>query len=245
LMDHPEAIGILVDVLRGTSRLEAAQNVRGLHHEVKVYTTYLPKDEKRFDELLELAVKNQKRLFVTISLPLNRDDEVNKSFALFASERPDIFKGELDSRGFFNKAKGGEVKNISIKDVRQTTDLFMSGRVLPIETSRGRVSDDNIVDADRIHDFRQRGFVKTYLNPDALWLMVYATAYESHTYRAFTPITPENIGTFSSLQWHPDFTTPPNWPGGSGIMQSTDEGRYRRKEMESSGKQKKNPTISH
>jgi hypothetical protein len=154
---------------------------------------------------------------MVISLPFNRKDTVNQRFESYVKSRPDIFGEYIIGEDGLVQDVETIPQNIGIQDVRHPRVLFMSGRVLDSKTNNGRVKDFDFVERDRDSDFQTRGFTKVYLNPDALWLNVYTTAYESHTDRLFTPITKENIEVLSKTPYHPDFPLPPNWSGGQGV----------------------------
>lgn len=250
ILDHPQAIDIVKTALQGTVPLDE-KRVRdeGLRHKIKILTNYRPNTEKQIDELMELARQNPERIDLCLSLPFNKKDEVNIKFQDFVKARPQFFgeKFETLEDGMLSVPMGNEkLENVKIQDVRHTSLLFMVGRVLSKEANAGRVSDYDMVEGDdRDTSFGNRGLVKTYLNPDALWLMIYTTPYESHTGRVFTPITPSNLEAFSHLPYHYDFATPPNWPGGKGEERDWESAGKLKEQAEISDKQKRPIVVVH
>ena len=208
--DHPQLVKIVKLILRQTKFLDRRMRNNSHGHErhrVTVFTNYRPNNESQLNELLDLATKNQRRLSVVISLPLNKTDTVNDRFIKYARSR----------RNIFIKPKGHEVnarfKNIHIQDVRHETIIFTTGRRLSKPVLMAKRDTGCVVESDRNLDYRHRGFVEIYFNPDALWLMAYSTIHESHTVRSYTPLNSINLEVFSLLPYHPNCLVPPNWPG--------------------------------
>ena len=249
ILDHPQAIDIVKTALQGTVPLDKKRvREEGKRHKIRIFTNYRPNTEKQIDELIELARQNPERIDLCLSLPFNKKDEVNIKFQDFVKARPQFFGEKLETLedGMLSVPWGNEkLENVTIQDVRHPRLLFMVGRVLSKEANAGRVKDYDMVEADRDTSFRDRGLVKTYLNPDALWLMIYTTPYESHTGRVFTPITPSNLEAFSHLPYHYDFSTPPNWPGGKGEERDWQSAGKLKKQAEMSDKQKKSIVVVH
>lgn len=226
ILNHPQAIEIILLALKQTRFLDRArrQRTKGTkRHIVRIYTNYRPGNEDKLDQLLALAIIFPHRLRITISLPLNKTDVVNDKFIEYARLRGIIF-GKIKMNG--SCFAYTNFKNIHIQDVRHPRMLFNSGRTLSEKYLRGRVEDYDYCEADRESNYSQRGFVKTYFNPAALWLMIYTTMKESHTVRTFTPLNTQNLEVLSLLPYHPDFPTPPNWPGGSHEERSERRARY-------------------
>jgi len=249
ILDHPQASEIIKMMLEKTTSIDRKNlSKEGKHHKIKIFTNYRPNLERQLDELIQMAQENPDRIRLTISLPFNRKDTVNKAFVEYAQEREGLIgKHNIDDQGNFKgRISFGEkagLKNIGIQDVRHPMVLFMTGRILSDEVNAGRVPEWDKVEVDRETSFEDRGFSKTYLNADALWLMVYATPYESHTGRVFTPLSPDNVKAFSHLPYHSDFPTPSNWPGGKAMSMSHQEARRLRSEMANSGKPMKNTVV--
>lgn len=215
LTNHPRGAEIAEMILDSTLPSELGM--------LKLWANYRKANEAVLDGLLDLAAANPYRSQMTISLPFNRDDAVNLAFQEYMGRRPNFFDLEfletMENGLFLMINSGIRHKNISIHNVRDPILLFPIGRVLPGEILEAQLPDHRTLDTVKapIHRFyRERGLVKTYLNPDALWLKVYATTRESHTTNVYTPITPHNLSALSHLGYHPDFLTPPNWPGGRG-----------------------------
>jgi len=210
--DHPELIKITELLLYQTRFLDQRlrRRTKGKErHKLTIFTNYRPNGETQLTELLELAVKNRHRLSVTISLPLNRNDSVNERFVSYAKSK----------RQFFLKAtKKLEIQSrhgcIRIQDIRRNM-VFTTGRRLSKETISQKQRPVYLIESDRPIDYRDRGSVEMYLNPDALWFMVYSTIYESHTVRSYTPANPQNLSVLSLLPWTNHQQRPPKWPGGS------------------------------
>ncbi len=222
LLNHPQAITIATLALEATQslhqeRLKQTEDKKG--HRLKIMTNYRLNNELEIDKLIELGEANPDRLRITISLPLNRKDTVNHQFSSFVINRPHLFdpkKLKYDKDGLIDLTSWYSKNRIlGIQDVRHPFLLFNIGRTLPDEVRREKVSDGKLAENDsRLEE--QSGLVKTYLNPEALWLQMYVDRQHSHTTRLFTPFTSENVNALSHLPFHPDFTTPPNWPGGGG-----------------------------
>jgi len=240
LLDHPDAIKIINMILWETRDLDRAIQTRTGNKErfvLKVFTNYRPNLETKLDELVGIALRHHDRLKLVISLPLNKSDIINLKFNSYVVSRPNIFakKHHYSPDGLL-RAESLH-RNICVQDVRHPRILFTSGRTLPQEYLANKCDDPLIVEADREICYRDRGLVKTYFNPDALWLMVYTTMYESNTTRAFTPLSPDNLPVFSQLPWHPDFPTPPNWPGKKGAERSWQEADLLMAQTKASGQQ--------
>lgn len=206
--DHPQLVQIVKLILRQTRFLDRQmkKNSHGhKRHRVTVFTNYRPNNEVELNKLLDLAIKNQHRLTIVISLPLNKTDTVNDRFVEYVKTRHDIF---FKPKGFDVEAR---YENVHIQDVRHETLIFTTGRRLSKPTLMAKENTGCIVESDRTLDYRHRGFVETYFNPDALWLMVYSTIHESHTVRSYTPLNPTNLEVFSRLPYHPNNLVPPNW----------------------------------
>lgn len=244
IMDYPNPAAIANMILQATKPLEQRRKRDGNHYEIKIFTNYRPIHAKKLDSLIELALHHKHRMKLVVSLPFNRTDIINRKFTEYVKSRGDFFrKGYyIDDGGLIAPTSLKTAsKNFTVYDVRQTEWLFTCGRVLSDELRRGRIDKSNLNPGTS--NVRARGLVKTYLNPDALWLMVYATRHESHTQRVFTPITLDNLIVLGKLQYHPDFPTPPNWPGSAGIMKSEDETKLLLAVMKNGRKRSKRRTI--
>lgn len=222
ILDHPRGVEVVEMVLAATMLFPDFSDERrekSIPYQIKVMTNYRPNLEGQLDKLLALAEEHQQKLTLCISLPLNRSDEINRRFDQYVAARPRYFGSdyEVGGDGLVEYFICRGLRNIYFMDVRHPGVLFMSGR---------RLSDPNLerkgrhitrADVNREVEYRSRGMVKPYLNADGLWLMAYVTARESHTTRIFTPLTSENLTILTRLPFHPDFPTPPNWPGGVGV----------------------------
>ncbi len=208
ILDHPQGVEIVemaIEKTHGLNELRLRREDRT--HLIKVFTNYRPNLETQLNRLLNLTKRYPDRLVLYVSLPLNRTDTVNDKFSKFAVVQKDFFR--KDSFGWHG------LGNLRVIDVRHPQVLAEQGRMLAPEVMRAKNLAHHLSDIKFVN-FKYRGLVKTYFNPDALWLMIYATAFESYTNRTFTPITPENINVLSQLPYHPDFPTPPHWTGGKG-----------------------------
>jgi len=245
ILDHPRGVEIVKMVLEATKSLHEKSIQEGKKgYKIKIFTNYRPNLEDQLDELIEIAKANPDRFRLTISLPFNKKDTVNAKFMDYVEARPELFAGvtERGEDDLLREAPGTLLKNVGIQDVRHPRLLFMVGRVMSKAANAGRVPEWDVVEGDRELSFRDRGFVKTFLNPDALWLMVYATPYESNSARVFTPLNKSNLEAFSHLPFHPDFPVPPNWPG-KGEERSWQEAQVMKAEVEASGKKQKVLTV--
>ncbi len=214
ILNHPQGIEIVLLALEATEKLDHAQREQGANHKIVLMTNYRLHNEDKLDTLLMLAERNPQRLNLTVSLPLNRHDTVNENFAKFANSRKKYFSGQ-------------HPMNIYVSDIRNPQVLFIQGRVLAHEILKTKGFGHTLeTNTDYDPSFHYRGFVKLYLNPDAPWLEIDGTRYESHTHRIFTPITPNNIGVLSKLPYNPNDLTPPNWPGGHGERYGFDKSMY-------------------
>lgn len=213
VLDHPFGREIIELALESTEELDQAEFKRSEgrnRYKIKVYTNFRPHLKNQLTRLIDLALANLDRLKLVISLPMNRVDTINDLWVYYATKKPHIFvRNKLD--GNFSSL----VENIGVQDVRLRTGAWMVGRVLD-KKYRDRIGREMFHDGERDLNYRQRGLVKTYLNPDSLWLMIYATMREASSVRVFTPLNSDNIDLFSQLPWHEDFHTPPNWIGGRG-----------------------------
>ena len=251
ILDHPQGVEIIKMALQKTLSLDAKRQTESAGKErfkIKIFTNYRPKTESQLDELIALAEQYPERVRLTISLPFNKNDAVNRKFTGFVEARPGVFKDSytVGEDGLLETGYGStHLRNVGVQDIRHPRLLFMIGRVLSKEANASRVAEYDMVEGDRETSFRDRGLVKTYLNADALWLMIYATPYESHTSRVFTPITPQNIDVLSKLPYHHDFPTPPNWSGGTGHEKSWSIAQNLKAEAKRSGKLRRAYTVVH
>jgi hypothetical protein len=248
ILEHPQAIEIIEMVLQKTVSLDTkrVQETKGINNfQVKIFTNYRPNAEIQLDKLIDIAKNNKERIDVVISLPFNRKDTINEKFMDYIKARPNIFKNDdqVGEDGLLKKYYNSELQNITIMDTRHPEVLYMSGRVLSKEANANRVKDFDLEEVDRKDSFYSRGFTKTYLNPDALWLMIYATPYESHTTKVFTPITSQNINVLSKIPYHSDFPVPQNWLGGKGQIKKWSYLTELQKEARTSGRPMKPNTI--
>ena len=211
ITDHPNPAQILEFALKGTRNVHTELMAKtGLPHQVKIYTNFRKQRSKKIDALLETAMQSPDRTKIVISLPLNRSGEVLDDFQQYIADRPELFGKELKR------------KNIIIHSVPKRADtLFRDGRVLAENLAIGKAEIEARNPVERII---QRGYAKPYLNPDGLWCFGYVGPYESHTDRAFTPMTPENITYLQYIPWIPHFihdpacaNPPPNWAGGTNL----------------------------
>ncbi len=218
ISDHPYAIPLVKLILEATDYMHRKRTVEKKQpYKIKIYTNYRMKNEQFLDELLEIA-RASRRLYVTVSLPLNRATTVSQQFELYVRNRSSIFSsltGRRDERGIMLWNHQTNNSNIFVQDVnsfgRTMRPIFFNGRILSEKLIKqlGMHEDPNYA----LKGYYHRSAVKPYLNPDGLWMMIYATLIQSHTCRVFTPLTPENVPALSRLGFHPDFPTPPNWPG--------------------------------
>lgn len=200
LLDHPQGVEIARMIGEVVKRAEIGR--------LKVFANYRSSKEGRFDDLFELVWGDPQLFRVVISLPLNRDDNVKRAFKEYLERRERL---SIELIGL------GPDDSIDVHDVGRPFYLIMQGRMLPESILKGRVNKSALwYPGDKRHIRAQRGFVKTLLNPDALWLKIYSTPKESHTASVYTPVTAQTISTLSYLHYHPDFQPPPNWPGGIG-----------------------------
>lgn len=251
ITDHAGAVHILETALCRTEGLNRSRQERECKfHTVKVYTNYRPHKEDMLDRVLALTNDWPERLMISVSLPLNRNDSINRAFLDYAKARPQYFKvlddcfedGYPEIEG---SLKWGGAK-IGVWDVGHPRWLLMVGRTLSPYTLRKKAARYSRLPRFRELEIEQNGFVKTYLNAEGLWLMKYTTAYESHTCRLFTPITPDTIELLAQLPYHPDFAEPPYWPGkrGERIMLSDAEVQEREAEYHSQGLRKKRLRVA-
>jgi hypothetical protein len=213
ILNHPQGVEIVSIALEST---------RGTVDTVKIYTNYRRHTEDKIDALIELAGQNADRLKVIISLPLNRRDNVNFAFQEYVRNRPQYFDvsglSTWEDGMYFFFGDGPRLDNIVVQDVRHPRLLFRTGRVLSDAALKGRVESHDFVDPETSGATHgQSSLVKTYLNPDALWLKIYATIANSHTTSTYTVLTADKLGVLTYLQWHPDFPIPPRWQGGGGV----------------------------
>ncbi|KKS92436.1 MAG: hypothetical protein UV68_C0045G0004 [Candidatus Collierbacteria bacterium GW2011_GWC2_43_12] len=226
VQDHPDGPKIIKHALTSTRGLDGYQ--------IKVFTNYRPADEDTLDELLNLARTYGEKLHLTVSLPLNMSDVIFNRFTDYMKSRTDFFG--IETRVYPDGAIGYpySLENVSIMNVAHPDGLVTSGRIL----SQSQLRQKHIIyrDPDMDNLYTQRGLVKTYFNPDGLWLMMYGTMFDSYTTRVFTPLTPDNISILSLLPWHPYFPTPPNWPGGKGVQLNGWEAKRLKAKLYMSGK---------
>ena len=223
LLNHPDAERIIRLILEATSGL--AEKRRGLdysqRYKIRIITNYRKHHEQQLDKLIQLVLEFPSRISLCFSTPLNRTDVVNSQFQDFVLDRPTIFGSNFSysDNGLINFGFGVTPhRDIMIQDVRHSTNLSLGGRSLPLSEVQRIHPECGVILADRFLNHQHRGHVKVYLNPDAFWLHVYGTMQESHTTRVYTPLKPENIDVLCKLGFHPDFPTPPNWPGGKGVF---------------------------
>ncbi|MBT7392549.1 hypothetical protein HN827_06990 [archaeon] len=218
ISDHPDAIKIVNMILEETKGLDEYRQKKENRHKISVFTNYRPSRESTLDAFIDLATQNP-RLHLTISLPLNINPHVNEEFKKYLKKRENLFYFSKETLENFSKDpnhKGDPpIRYIKKPTNVSITDIGPEGNNSSFST--GRTIDETILEARKIPtieknrsiDHSQRGYVKPYLNPDSLWLMTYTTIFESHTLRAFTPITKKNINHISNLTYHPGFKEQP------------------------------------
>lgn len=229
VFDHPDAVKITQMVLEKTAGLDLERQAKkSKHHLVKIMTNYRPNNEEMLDEMIDLAQRFPDRLDFNISTPLNAKDTVNERFDAYTLARPEIFKSRStntkDKHGLLDHGYATQIPNITISDIRHE-HIHTMGRLLDDDLFEDQTGHKPSYYRDREYEYRTRGFSKIYLNPDALWFMVYATSIESHTNRVFTPLSPQNLNALAHAPFHSDFPTPPHWPGGMGFMKSEEEAK--------------------
>lgn len=219
--DQPDLLEILKVILAQTAFLDERAKALGKRHNILVFTNYRPSptSEATLNQLLDLAKEND-RLLLTISLPLNKTDLVNDRFVTFSISRPDVFwekEKYLGIQTYF--------RNISIHNVRTLTQIYSIGRMLPRAILDAKKNLSTIADTDRYIEYQDRGCVELLVNPEALWLMVYATIHESSTVRSYLPLNLHNYRVLTLLPWVNlrTTTTPPHWPGQTGVHLSRSE----------------------
>lgn len=221
--DQPDFPEILKLILDQTKILDVEAQKIGRRHFVAIYTNYRPNSEDVLDELLELAKSND-RLEMIISLPVNKSDFVNEKFILYTQKRPQIFFVRASEwfMGFQTY-----YPNISVFNVGRINTIFPIGRRLSDEILNSKGNLVGLGEIDAITEYKYRGMVEVFVNPEAFWLIVWSTIHQSSTLRSFTPFNAINHETLSQLPWinYFEFTTPKNWPGGTGTLRSIAEAK--------------------
>jgi hypothetical protein len=209
LLNHSQGIEILKMMLAATTPRDVDR--------IKVYTNYLPQHEAQLDELIALSEKYAERLYLVVSLPLNRSDAINRAFEEYAGRRPRYFQPGLQYRDGLHRFFQASLRNVAINDVRHMSEILNTGRMLSTAARRKSLRDETaVVVPPRVGlQVEQRSVAKVFLNPDALWLKVYATMCESHTMHAYTPLSPQTLSLLQYVPYHSDFRTPPRWRGGN------------------------------
>ncbi len=213
--DQSDFLEVIKFILIQTEFLDEQAKKQEKRHRVNVYTNYRPNSEEILESLIELARDND-RFELNISLPVNKTDSVNESFALFAAAHEDtFFYNELQAyMGYQTK-----IKNLYVFNVREGNSIFPIGRRLSPEILESKKKLGGVLPINRVEDYELRGMVDLLVNPDALWMMVYSTAHHSSTLRSYTPLNLENTQVLTLLPWIKFYffdTFPPNWPGGQG-----------------------------
>lgn len=218
-LDHPQAPQIFRMILEATDFLEYQRNKKEKHHVLKIFANFRPLETDALDEMLQLALDYPERVRFVISLPVMKNDTINDLFRKYASDkyRRDFFKFNRDD------TVDGKLWCVVVQDVRHYTGFWRIGRV-PDKRYLSRKG-LYVYDGNRRTHYEDRGLVKVYLNPDALWLFIYGTMKHSSTARIFTPLNDDILDIFSYLPWHPHFPTPPNWPGGKGQEYSIEQAK--------------------
>lgn len=220
IQDLPFAPEIILATILATEELDYARKKQNPDHRhfLHVLTSYTPRDEASLDQLIDIAKKYPHRIVLCISLPYNTSDILSRKFVQYVKDRPDVFRQNFDCDRYGNYDPSWNAaiqEGIHVQDVRHFPMLFGEGRTLDPNLYLRR-SNTVLAPQDRDSAYISRGMAKVYLNPEGLWLMGYVTPEESHTNRVFTLINEKNIDSLCHLPYHPDFPTPPNWPGGSG-----------------------------
>ena len=137
-----------------------------------IRTNYRKQKEQSLSELLALSETNR-QINITVSLPLNRDDTIQKDFAGFKQNNEVLFK------------------NASVFDLQHPLwqEIERLGRILP-EAKESSLTE--------LETFQTRGYGGLLLNPEGLWFMINATKYEAHTPEIYTLITAQNIEAIAS-----------------------------------------------
>jgi hypothetical protein len=160
--DNPNILEIIKLTLAATSDKQNG-------FRIKLNTNYRKQKEDILSQLMILAGSTN-RMTLTVSLPLNRGDQIQDDFSEFKKSNIDLFR-----------------KNVNIFDLKNPKwqEIENMGRVLP------GAKDASL---SEVEIFQTRGIGRLLLNPEGLWFMVNTTKYEAHTPEIYTPVTLENAG---------------------------------------------------
>jgi len=191
IINHPDGVRIVKTILEKTKQMP--------RHKIKVVTNFRP---NQMDELQELiAMAENPNFFLTVSGPFNRDNSIGEKLLEFCRSR------NVDFSPGVTKLTDPIYPNILYFPVHHLRRIFRTGRSIK-EVDKLRPP-ERLKGQTRELDCFMRGWVKTILNPDALWLQVYATGHESPTGRVYTPMDTTNIHLFRNLPWNVQFPEDP------------------------------------
>lgn len=176
---------------------------------IGLLVNYRKYKEERILELIDLA-RRENCLCLTISLPLNRDDQPQRDFELLAIRHLSDLRFESRTSGLqvATLPNGG---SIEINDLRQAGNKVAGlGRI-----TAGQDKIDQFVGIEE-YDFALRGLSGIHLNPEGLWLQTWVTRFESHTACVWTPLDERTINILSQIPLQ-KIAGGLNWPGGLGL----------------------------
>ena len=180
----------------------------GLDLKVNLLVNYRKYKGERVLRLINLA-RREKRLSLTISLPLNQDDQPQRDFELFVIKHLTDVDFEKKSMLFVADFKGGG--RLEINDLRQSDNSVAGlGR---LAAGQSKV---NLQSGVEEQDFAVRGLSSIHINPEGLWLQTLVTRFESHTSFIWTPLNETTIGILSRIPLA-NRVLANSWPGGLGL----------------------------
>jgi hypothetical protein len=201
IADHPEAYEIISFLIREFPN----KNLR-------VLTNYRHRDKRMIKKLIKLASKHNSQTKTLFNLMIS-----------IGEENIDVFYEDfIDSTEFiFNSNKRvpePKIPGIEIKPI-----FSILNGINKINTGKAFLNPDPPDETNLFFFYEDSGNSKTILNADGFFLYNYVTLLESRNAKIFTEITPLSYEKLAQNPFHPDFKTPPNWPGGTGEKRKLDK----------------------
>lgn len=215
LTDHPECLSMTEELLQQTNA------------NLTLFSNYRPYYKEKIRPFIEMArVNNQVDL--VISIPANDDyEELRESCDQWMVDLGLDSFIERSSQGDYLFTRDREVceNGIGVKCVPEGS-FYVGGRA-----REGDVRDYNKFWysggrfrkhlRDKI-DFERRGLIRGFLlNPDGLWVVIYATGFESHTGLVYVKVSQENISQLTRIPMYDDSLG--DWPGGTRYSNKSDD----------------------
>ena len=200
IADHPEAVKIVSFLLK-----EFPQK------KLRILSNYRHRDKDKIMELVNLARVYNKDSNIPFNLMLSIGEE---NIEAFYNDFKDVKGFKFDSQKYLSKI---EIPGLEFKPL-----FSLTNDINKLNSGRAFLNPSPPNETDLFFFYEDSGNSKTILNADGFLLYEYVTLLESRNAKSYTEIKPSNYEKLAQAPFHPDFKTPPNWPGGRGERKKLD-----------------------